>query len=271
MLIDTHAHLDLPHFDDDRDAVVARAVAVGVTRMVTIGIDAASSREAVALAERYPQVYAAVGFHPSSAAELDPSVLAELRHLLAHPRVVAIGEIGLDYYWDDTPREVQARAFQAQLDLAVVVGKPVIIHIRSRPDPAHDAHGATWAILSAWAARHPWRGSGRPLGVLHCFSGDARLARQAVGAGFMLGVDGPLTYKNAKGLQAQAATWPAESVVIETDSPYLPPVPHRGQRNEPAYVRLVAERLAEARGMSLDEVARATTQAAHRLFWWKIS
>ncbi len=268
MLIDTHAHLDLSQFDADRAAVIERAASAGVARIVTIGIDAASNRAAVALAEEYPTVYAAVGFHPGSVATWGDGTLADLRALLAHPRVVALGEIGLDYYWDDTPRDDQARVFQAQLDLAVTVGKPVSIHIRSRPDPDHDAHAASWAILSAWAARHPWRGSNRPLGVLHCFAGDAALAQAALAAGFMLGVDGPLTYKNARNLQAQAAAWPRDRVVVETDAPYLPPVPHRGQRNEPAYVRLVADRLAGVWGVTLAEAAQATTEAARRLFWW---
>ncbi len=268
MLIDTHAHLDLPQFDPDRHATIERAVAVGVTRIVTIGIDAVSNRTAVTLAEQYATVYAAVGIHPGAATGWDDAALADLRALLAHPRVVALGEIGLDYYWDDTPRDAQARAFQDQLDLAVEVGKPIVVHIRSRPDPAHDAHAATWRILAAWAARHPWRGSARPLGVLHCFSGDAALAGEAVAAGFMLGVDGPLTYKSARDLQAQAAAWPRDRVVVETDAPYLPPVPYRGQRNEPAYVRLVADRLAEVWGVTPAAIAQATTDAARRLFWW---
>ena len=268
MLIDTHAHLDLPHFDADRDAVIARAVDAGVTRIVTIGIDGPTSRAALALAEHYPSVYAAVGFHPTDADKLDAPALDALREMLRRPRVVAVGEIGLDYYWDTTPHDLQAAVFQAQLDLAVEVGKPVVIHIRSRREPGHDAHAATWDILAPWAARHPWRGTGRPLGVLHCFSGDAALAQQALQAGFLLGVDGPLTYKNARALQGMATAWPAEGMVVETDAPYLPPQPHRGQRNEPAYVRLVAEKLAELRDATLDATARETTSAALRLFWY---
>ena len=266
MLIDTHCHLNLAQFDADREAVLARARSAGVGRVVVIGIDRATNREVIELAERYPDVYAVVGYHPNSADELDAPALDQLREDLRHPRVVALGEIGLDFYWDRQPRALQAEVFQAQLDLAVESGKPIVVHIRSRPEPGHDAHAATWSILRPWAARHPWRGTDRPLGVLHCFSGDAVLADAALGAGFYLGVDGPVTYKNGKALRALAQTWPLDRVVIETDAPYLPPHPYRGQRNEPAHVRLVAEKLAELHGWSLDEVARATTAAAERLF-----
>ncbi|MCW5848628.1 MAG: TatD family hydrolase [Anaerolineae bacterium] len=266
MLVDTHCHLNLVQFDADREAVLDRARAAGVERVVVIGIDRATNREVVELAERHSEVYAVVGYHPNSADEFDAQALDQLRHDLRHPRVVALGEIGLDFYWDRQPREVQAEVFQAQLDLAVDLGQPIVVHIRSRPEPGHDAHTATWDILQPWAARHPWRGTGRPLGVLHCFSGDAALADAALQAGFYVGVDGPLTYKNGKALQALAQTWPLDRVVIETDAPYLPPHPHRGQRNEPAYVRLVAEKLAELHGLSLDKVALTTTEAAERLF-----
>ncbi|MFN8474255.1 MAG: TatD family hydrolase [Anaerolineae bacterium] len=266
MLVDTHAHLDMPHFDADRDAVIARAAEAGVTRIVTIASDLPASRAAIALAEHYPGVYATVGLHPNSAAEWEPTTLAELRELAAHPRVVAIGEIGLDYYWDAAPRDVQVQVFQAQLDLAVEMGLPIVIHMRSKNEPGHDAHAATWDILAAWAARHPWRGSRRSLGVLHCFSGDAALADAALAAGFHLGLDGPLTFKNSRSLQAMAASWPPAQVVVETDAPYLTPHPHRGERNEPSYVRFVAEKLAELRGVSLEQVAQDTTAAAQRLF-----
>lgn len=265
MLVDTHAHLDMPHFDADRDAVVARAAEAGVTRIVTIASDLPSSRAAIALAERYGGVYATVGLHPNAAAEWGPTTLDELRELAAHHRVVAIGEIGLDYYWDAAPRDVQIQVFQAQLDLAVEMGLPIVIHMRSKKEPGHDAHSATWDILAAWAARHPWRGR-RPLGVLHCFSGDAALADAALAAGFYLGLDGPLTFKSSRELQAMAAAWPAGQVVVETDAPYLTPHPHRGERNEPGYVRFVAEKLADLRGVPLAQVAQETTTAAERLF-----
>ena len=266
MLVDTHCHLNLAQFEADREAALDRARAAGVGRIVVIGIDRATNREVVELAERHPDVYAVVGYHPNSADEFDAEALDELGDHLRHPRVVALGEIGLDFYWDKQPRELQAEVFLAQLDLAVDMGQPIVVHIRSRAEPGHDAHQATWDILQPWAASHPWRGTERPLGVLHCFSGDAALANAALQAGFYLGVDGPLTYKNGKALQALAQTWPLDHVVIETDAPYLPPHPHRGQRNEPAYVRLVAEKLAELHGLSLDDVAQATTAAAARLF-----
>ena len=266
MLVDTHCHLNLAQFDADREAALDRARAAGVGRVVVIGIDRATNREVVELAEGHPDVYAVVGYHPNSADEFDAEALDELCDSLRHPRVVALGEIGLDFYWDKQPRELQAEVFLAQLDLAVDMGQPIVVHIRGRAEPGHDAHQATWDILQPWAVSHPWRGTERPLGVLHCFSGDAALANAALQAGFYLGVDGPLTYKNGKALQALAQTWPLDHVVIETDAPYLPPHPHRGQRNEPAYVRLVAEKLAELHGVSLDDVAQATTAAAARLF-----
>ena len=266
LLVDTHCHLNLAQFDGDRAAVLARAQAAGVARVVVIGIDRATNRQVVELAERHPEVYAVVGYHPNSADECDAQALDELRATLRHPRVVALGEIGLDFYWDRQPRGLQAEVFQAQLDLAVDLGKPVVVHIRSRPEPGHDAHAATWAMLQPWAARHPWTGTERPLGVLHCFAGDAALAEAALSAGFYLGVDGPLTYKNGRALQALAQAWPLDRLVVETDAPYLPPHPYRGQRNEPAYVRLVAEKLAELHGVSLEQVARTTTAAAKRLF-----
>ena len=245
-----------------------RARQAGVERLVSIGIDRMTNHAVVALAERYAGVYATVGYHPNSAAEFEGVAVDELRAYLRHPRVVGLGEIGLDYYWDETPRDLQAEVFQLQLDLALEYVKPIVVHIRSRHEPGFDAHAATWASLEPWAARHPWRGTGRPLGVLHCFSGDAALADAALAADFMLGMDGPLTYKGARGLQAMAQGWPSRNVVIETDAPYLPPHPHRGQRNEPAYVRLVAAKLAELRGVSLEQVAADTTAAAERLFWW---
>lgn len=255
-LIDTHLHLDFDAFDADRDQVVERAVATGVIRMITIGINRETSRRAVALAEQYEAVYAAVGIHPNDAGEWDESAKAELRHLAAHPKVVAIGEIGLDYYWDRVPRDRQQAVFRAQLDLAAELGLPVIIHDR-------EAHADVLRVVQAWAAE---AAPGERQGVFHCFSGDEEMARRALDLGFFIGVDGPVTFKNARRLQALVAALPLDRLLLETDAPFLTPHPYRGKRNEPAYVRLVAEKVAELHGGSLAEVAQTTTQNAQRLF-----
>lgn len=255
LLTDTHCHLDLSPFDADRDEVVARARAAGVGRIIVPGIDLDSSRRAVDLAERYPEVYAAVGVHPRGAAGFDAAALAKLRRLAAEPKVVAIGEIGIDLYWKTVPLVEQQAAFRAQLDLAAELGKPVIVHDR-------DAHAE---VLAGLRARLPPAGA-----VLHSFSGDRAVAEAAVPLGLYLGVDGPLTYKKNDELRAVFAAVPLARVLIETDAPYLPPQPRRGKRNEPAYVRYVAEQLAEVRGLTLDQIAEATTANAARLFGWEL-
>ncbi len=254
-LIDTHTHLDFPQFDADREAVIQRAQAAGVGLMINVGADLESSRAAVALAEKYDCIYAAVGVHPHEAKKLDGAALAELRDLATHPQVVAVGEIGLDFYRDLSPRDVQRRAFQAQLAWAGRLGKPVIIHDR-------EAHDEVLAILTDWVAAAPER----RCGVFHCFSGDLAMARRAVALGFYLGVDGPITYQNARKLPEIVEWLPLDRLLIETDCPYLTPHPHRGERNEPAYVRLVAERIAALKGISVEELAQATTANARRLF-----
>lgn len=254
VLVDTHCHLDFPEFDPDREAVLARAAAAGVRRVVIPGVDLPACRRAIALAERHPEVYAAVGLHPNSAAEATPAALDEIRTLAKHPKVVGIGEIGIDLYWRKLSRTEQEAVLHAQLDLAEAAGKPVIIHDR-------DAHAEVMAVL---VARRPTAGV-----VLHAFSGDAAMAEAALGLGFYLGVDGPLTYKKNDALRALFAAAPLEQILIETDAPYLTPQAHRGKRNEPAYVRYVAEKLAEIRGVQLDQVAAVTTSNAARLFRWE--
>jgi TatD DNase family protein len=261
MLVDTHAHLDFSKFDRDRPAVLSRAWAAGVEAIVTIGVDLPSSERAVALAEAHNGVYAAVGVHPHDAKGLDGHALARLRELGRHEKVVAVGEIGLDFYRNLSPREVQRRAFQAQLAWAGRLDKPVVIHDR-------DAHDEVMEVLVDWAEQQ--RGSpleGR-LGVLHTFSGDLAMAERALALGFYLSVAGPLTYPSSGQLSEVVRAVPMERLLVETDCPFLPPQPHRGQRNEPAYVRLVAERLAVLKGRPLDEVAQATTTNARRLFGW---
>lgn len=262
MLIDSHCHLTLPHFEPDLDQVLERARGAGVEAIVTIGIDLAHSRAAVALAERYPQVYATVGIHPNDAGSLGPETLAELRRLAGHPKTVGIGEIGLDYYWQQSPVELQKTVFRQQLDLAAELGLPVIIHDR-------EAHDDVWAELAAWV-RQRLPGSplaGRPFpGVLHSFSGDMAMAEEAYGWGFVLGLAGPVTFKNARDLHELARQLRPDHLLLETDAPYLTPHPHRGQRNEPAYVRLTAARLAELWQMPLDQAAALTTAAARSFF-----
>jgi TatD DNase family protein len=262
-LVDTHAHLDFSKFDPDRDAVVERARAAGVAAIVNVGTDLLSSQRAVRLAERYDGVYAGVGMHPHDAKKLDGATLAELRELARHPRVVAVGEIGLDFYRDLSPRDVQRRAFQAQLAWAAKLGKPVVIHDR-------DAHDEILEVLSDWAAGQRHSPLAGRLGVLHTFSGDLSMAEQAIDLGFYLSISGPVTYKNARQLPDIVPALPIDRLLVETDCPFLAPHPYRGKRNEPAYVRLVAERIVELKGMSLDALARATTANAQHLFGFEL-
>ena len=253
-LVDTHAHLDDEAFAADRDEVLTRARAAGVDTIITVGADLASSRQAVALAERHPWIYAAVGVHPHDAVQADEAALAELARLAGHERVVAIGEIGLDFYRDLSPRPAQREALWAQLALARRLDLPVVVHDR-------EAHAEVLAALRDWA--HGYDGA---RGVLHCFSGDEDMAREAIGLGFYISFAGPLTYAKASRLQRLAATLPLDRLLVETDCPYLTPEPRRGRRNEPANVRLVAERMAALRGLPLAAVAQATTANAGRLF-----
>jgi TatD DNase family protein len=268
-LIDSHCHLDQPHFDADRKAVVARAAAGGVTRLINPGVDLPSSRVAVVLAQQYEGIFAAVGVHPHDAKTLDAAALAELKALTQSYRNVAIGEIGLDYYRNLSPRIVQRRAFEAQLDLAAELGLPVIVHDR-------DAHADILAMLSSWSssldARRPMLKS--RAGVLHSFSGDVALAERALALGFYIGISGPVTYpgltaragKSAHQVREVVRAVPLERLLIETDAPYLTPQPHRGQRNEPAYARFVAQAVAEARELTLEQVAAQTSANAVALF-----
>lgn len=254
MFTDTHCHFDFPAFDLDREAALQRAQAAGVTRLVIPGTDLETSRRAVALAERYPGIYAAVGVHPNSADNFSPNVLSEIRILAKHPKVVGIGEIGIDLYWRKVSLMAQKEAFRHQIRLANELGKPIIVHDR-------DAHAE---VMQALREQRPIMGA-----VLHSFSGDQAMADAALALGFYLGVDGPLTYKKSEALRAIFAAAPLDRILIETDAPYLTPHPHRGQRNEPAYVRLVAEKLAEIRKTTLEGIATATTQNAERFFRWE--
>ena len=254
-LIDTHAHLDSRRFRSDRERVIERAATAGVKAIINVGASLASSQAAVALAEAYPQIYAAVGVHPHDAKTLTGDMLKELRALALHPKVVAIGEIGLDFFRDLSPRDKQRQAFKQQLALASEIGKPVIIHDR-------DAHSEIMAILRRWA-----EGSHKPAGVLHCFSGDSAMAQEAIELGFYISIAGPVTFKNARRLRELVRQLPLEKLLVETDCPYLTPHPHRGKkRNEPAYVKFVAQEVARVKGLSLEEVARVTSDNAQALF-----
>ena len=248
-LIDSHAHLDSPKFDGDREAVVERAREAGLVAILNVGGDLASSRAAVALAERYGFIYAAVGVHPHDARTVTPAVLDDLRTLSRHPKVVAIGEIGLDYYRDLSPRPVQRQAFADQLALAAELGLPVIVHSRE-------------ALDDVLAALQGWEGTG----VLHSYSGGPERLEEVLELGFSIGISGPVTFPKAERLRAVAEAVPLERLLVETDCPYLTPVPHRGRRNEPAYVRYVAQAVARARGMEAEPLARATADNARRLF-----
>jgi TatD DNase family protein len=255
-LIDTHCHLDWNSFDADREAVIDRAAQAGVTRMITIGVDGPSSRRAIEIADRYEAVYAAVGVHPNDCAEFDAATLADIRSLAQHPKVVAIGEIGLDYYWHKVEHDVQARAFRAQLELAAELNKPVIVHSRN-------AALDVMTILEEFAKRADYAGT------LHSYFDDFTIAQRAFAVGFYIGVTGPLTFKKAEREREIIKQVPLERVLIETDAPFLTPVPHRGERNEPAFVKHTAETLARVRGQSIEEVARQTTHNAEKLFGWQ--
>ena len=250
-LVDTHAHLDDRQFSDDRVEAIQRSLAADVCYIITVGTDLDSSRAAVALAHKHASVYAAVGVHPHDATQVGPEVLERLRQHAGNDKVVAIGEIGLDFYRNLSPHDRQREAMVAQLELARHLNKPVIIHDR-------DAHAETMTILREKG--RSWRG------VLHCFSGDREMAREAIRMGFYISFAGPVTFANARRLQELARELPLERILIETDAPYLAPQPMRGKRNEPAYVRWVAAKIAGLREMPLERVAEVTTENARQLF-----
>ncbi len=263
-LADSHCHLTWNSFDADRAEVIARAQAAGVTRLVVIGTDLESSRRCVSLAQQYAGVYAAVGVHPNDLGDgLTAQDLAELERLAAQPRVVAIGEIGLDYYWQRVPHPIQQAAFTAQLALAARLGKPVVIHDR-------DAHADVMTTLRAWvqalATRQAPLAVRRLWGVLHSFSGDLGMAQEALGWPFLLSCAGPVTFKNAGALQTLVAQLPLERLLLETDAPFLTPHPWRRQRNEPARVVAVADAIARLQRRTLAEVAEQTTATAVEFF-----
>lgn len=251
LLFDTHAHYDADWFDADRHEILAGLPARNVGLVVNPGCDIPTSRKAVELAERYPFLYAAVGYHPESCAPYQESDLDILRDLAKHPKVVAIGEIGLDYYWEENPpKELQQQVFRAQLALARELKLPVIVHDR-------EAHADSLAMIREFPDVK---------GVFHCYSGSAEMAKELVKMGWMLSFTGVLTYKNARKAVEAAAAVPMEHLMIETDSPYMAPVPHRGKRNDSGYVVHICEKLAEIKGISAEECAAITMANGKRFF-----
>ncbi|BCR05137.1 radical SAM protein [Desulfuromonas versatilis] len=252
-LIDTHAHLDHDQFDSDREAVIARAAAAGISHMLSVGCDLESSRRAIELARRYPNIYATVGIHPHDALQADEHGIAQLREMLgSSSKVVAVGEIGLDFYRDRAPRDIQRQAFRRQLALAREVGLPVVIHDR-------DAHDEVLQILREERI-------GEIGGVMHCFSGDLQMARACIELGLYLSFPGTITYPKNQAAREVVRAIPIDHMLVETDCPYLAPQIFRGKRNEPAHVRHTAEMVAEIKGLSLEDVSRITSLNSFNLF-----
>ena len=250
-LVDSHCHLDDPKFDEDREQVIERARAAGVERMMAIGTGNGPPDLEVAVrqADRYPFMYATIGVHPHDASKASPESFSRLRELSAHHKVLAVGEIGLDYHYDFSPRDVQRSVFEQQLAIAAEAKLPVVIHTR-------EAWEDTLAIL-----RSKWHGGG----IMHCFTGDEQQAREALDLGFHLSFGGVLTFPKAENVRQAARITPDDRLLVETDCPYLAPVPHRGKRNEPAFVVESARRLAEVRGRAIEEIAELTTENFERL------
>ena len=251
LIFDTHAHYDDEAFDADRDSLLAAMPQEGVGLILDPGCDIGTSKKAIALAAQYPRVYAAVGYHPENCAPYTPSDLDVLREMARNPKVVAIGEIGLDYYWEQNPpRELQQEVFRAQLALAQELNLPVIVHDR-------DAHADCLAIVKEFPAVR---------GVFHCYSGSVEMARELWKLGWYTGFDGPVTYKNARKTVEVAAEVPLDKLLLETDSPYLSPVPKRGERNDSRNIAHIAAKIAEIRGMTADEIIRISRENGKRLF-----
>jgi TatD DNase family protein len=256
-LVDTHAHLDMRHFNKDRNEVIARALNAGVIKIVTVGADLESSQQAIKLAENHAQIYATVGFHPHEANRVKETDITRLAELARHPKVVAIGEIGLDFYRNLSPREIQFQALRWQLELAVTVDLPVIIHSRQ-------AEKEMLAVLGDWSSH---KGQKRnPIGVIHCFNGNRDTARKYLNMGFYISLGAYISYPSSTYMLDAIRGIPQDRLAVETDCPFLPPQSLRGKRNEPAYVRFTVDKLAEIRGASVEAIARQTTENAHRLF-----
>jgi TatD DNase family protein len=255
MLIDSHAHLDAQAFDDDREEVIKRAFDIGVERIVNVGFNRETIPTTLALSERYEQIYAAVGWHPQDAITMEERDLDWIAELMHHPKVVAIGEIGLDYYWDTSPKDVQERVFRDQIRLARKVGKPIIIHNR-------DAHQDIVRILKEEKAVEVG-------GIMHCFSGSWETATACLAMNFHISFGGPVTFKNAVQPKEVLAQVPMDRLLIETDCPYLTPHPYRGKRNETSYVHYVAAAAAEIKQVSIEEIIQITGDNARNLLGFR--
>ncbi len=269
-LTDTHCHLDYNKFDPERAEVIQRAIDSGLIRMLVPGLHHRSSRDAVRLAESNPSVYAAVGFHPTDLEEFSESTFQEVKELAAHPKVVAIGEVGIDYYWvkERDKRAFQREILKQQLQFAKEVNKPVIIHMREENDAWFgDASVDLLEILSDWHKGLQGSLAEKP-GVLHSFNGTLETAQKALDLNFYIGVTGPVTYKKAEEKRNIIKQLPLTKLLIETDSPFLSPVPHRDKRNEPSFVYHIADKIAEIHSKSPVEIAAITTANAARLFAW---
>ncbi|KGX85467.1 TatD family hydrolase [Pontibacillus litoralis] len=252
MLFDTHVHLNAKQFEEDREEVIQRATAAGVQYMVVVGFDRETIPLAIEIAESYDHIYAAVGWHPVDAIDMEAGDLEWLEQLSQHPKVVAIGEMGLDYHWDKSPVEVQKEVFRKQIQLAKKVKMPIIIHNRE----------ATEDIVSILKEEN----AGEVGGIMHCYNDVVEYAHQCIDMNFYISLGGPVTFKNAKKPKEVAEAIELDRLLIETDCPFLAPHPNRGKRNEPAYVQLVAEKIAEIKGISAEEVGRKTTENALNLF-----
>jgi len=257
LIVDTHAHLDMDAFNNDRTEVIGRAVDEGVSKIITVGVDLESSKKAIELSENRPEVLVAVGFHPHEVSNVKKEDIASIAKIARHPGVVAIGEVGLDFYRNYSPREAQLQVMKWQLELAVELSLPVIIHCRQ-------AEREMLKILRDWTERS----KGQSRGVIHCFSGDSNTAQQYLDMNFYIAFGAYIGYPNAVSMRSVIKSIPLDRLLVETDSPYLPPQSHRGKRNEPAYLPRTVGTLAEIRGVSFEEIARETTQNAHRIFHW---
>lgn len=256
-IVDTHAHLNMSQFDDDRETVIKRATEVGVKTIVVVGTDLESSRQAINIANSHPGIWATVGFHPHEAGIMQTNDIEVMAELANNKRVVAIGEIGLDYYRNRAPREIQMQVFKRQLELAGRMNLPVVIHSRQ-------ADSDTLSLLREWAIT-PKRSS-EAVGVIHCFSGDIDIARQHLDMGFYISFGAYISYPSSS-LSEVIRIIPANRLLIETDSPFLPPQSHRGKRNEPAYITTTLAVLARIRGQSIEMLARQTTENATHIFY----
>lgn len=252
MFIDTHVHLNADQYDEDLQEVIERAIEAKVEKMVVVGFDRKTIERALKLADEFDFIYAVIGWHPVDAIDCTEEDLQWIEQLAAHPKVVGIGETGLDYYWDKSPKNVQQELFRKQIHLAQKLNLPIIIHNR-------EATGDVVRILREENAASVG-------GVMHCFSGSVETARECIDMNFMISLGGPVTFKNARMPKEVAKEIPLEYLMIETDAPYLAPHPYRGKRNEPSYVPLVAEEIARQKDLTLEEVAKATTSNATKFF-----